>query len=180
MRRTFLMTAGVAAGLAISLVAWWSAGGGAANSDRVSATAAELQRARVQTVSHLAKSATRVADLRASPLFLSTVGPGAVREPSMRLDGVSLSRRRVAALLSIDGRAATWVLAGETREGVTLQEVRADRVVVETVLGFKDLALGEQTSASGPASVAGPDVLETGDVPPPGVRMPPAPASAPR
>lgn len=109
----------------------------------------------------------------APPLFPVLSGPNAAREVTVRVDGLARSPTRTAALLSIDGGASGWFQLGESRDGVTLQEVGSSSVVVDTPRGPKTLRLGEG-SPSPAAAAPGPGA----DVPPPGFRAP-EPASAP-
>jgi hypothetical protein len=128
-------------------------------------------------------SEASAASLLGSPLFALTTGPGAVREPSIRVDGVSVSRRRMAALVSIDAKPAEWLTVGESREGITLQGVSNSSITVETLLGSRTLNLGDQSAASAPAPGAASAVTPAAavvDQVPPGFRSPPEPASAPR
>lgn len=122
-----------------------------------------------------------VADLVAAPLFGTATG--AAPDPAIRLDGVSLSRQRTAALLSIGGAAAEWLKPGESRGEVILQQVGAARVLVETPSGTKEIALGQVLGGApvGPSPGAVPGLVapNPGETPPPGYRGPPPPASAP-
>lgn len=99
-----------------------------------------------------------------------------VASPSIRLDGISRTARRTAALLSFNGAAAQWVTAGSTLQGATLAEVSAGRVVVDDINGRRVIRLGETAAGITGSEAAAP---LAGDQPPPGVRMPPPPASAP-
>jgi hypothetical protein len=127
------------------------------------------------------RAAPDAGELTASPVFALTVGPGAVKEPTLQLQGISITRQRTAALISIDGRPAEWLALGESRDGVTLESVQSSRVVIDTVLGAKDIALGEQVGPPPADAGAAPMVAAvTPDAPPPGVRSPPPPANAPR
>jgi hypothetical protein len=104
-----------------------------------------------------------------------------VREPSIRVDGVSMTRRRLAALIAIDSGPAEWLQVGESRGGVTLQSVSVSGVTVETPLGVKAVNLGDQAAASAPAvGAAGPPIAAGPDQIPPGFRSPPEPASGPK
>jgi hypothetical protein len=59
----------------------------------------------------------------------------------VRLDGLAISPKSSSALLSIAGKPAAWTSLGATSEGVTLMDVKADKVVVDTVVGFKEVPL---------------------------------------
>lgn len=103
----------------------------------------------------------------ATPFFPSSAA-GPVADVAVSLEGVSSFPGRTAALLSVNGAPAQWLSLGETRDGVALQEVRGGVVLLATAAGPRELVIGD-----GPAATVPPDT------PPPGVRMPPAPASAP-
>ena len=68
--------------------------------------------------------------------------------PIVRLDGLSRTRRRTAALLAFGSGPSQWVSLGATIEGVTLVEVGEAKVVLETVAGRQVLGLGDSTSAA--------------------------------
>lgn len=169
------------AGLLTGLVAWTLAGGLSVKADALSELETSLSAAHPPAVASRSKRGSS-ASLLAAPIFALTTGPGAVREPAIRVDGVSVSRRRTAALVSIDGGAAEWLSVGESRGGVTLQGVTADGITVETAIGEKAVKLGDQSAASAPAAAPPPEAVATAapDRPPPGFRSPPEPASAPR
>jgi hypothetical protein len=111
-----------------------------------------------------------------SPLFGAEAAAPPEPEPAVTVIGVTRTPRRSAALVSINGVAADWMQVGETRAGVTLQEVGSNGVVIATVNGPREIALG-QTAAS---AVAMAPSTSAADDPPPGFRSPPPPASAPR
>lgn len=102
------------------------------------------------------------------PLFVSA--PAA----SLRLEGVSRTPRRVAALVSVNGEAAQWVTIGSAVGGYTLSNVSATGIVVENVDGAKSLLLGESLGTPVTPTAAGPQ-----QGPPPGMRQGLEPASAP-
>jgi len=168
-------------GLATGVGAWLLAGGASANFDKLNGLEARLAGLKPPIERRTAGEANP-ADLLTTPLFALTTGPGAIREPSIRLDGISLSRRRAAALVSVDGKPASWMSVGETKDGVTLQEVGSSAASFETALGAKTLNLGEQSAASAPDphavnTAAGSSQPATAETQPPG-RGPPEPASA--
>lgn len=166
-------------GLLIGLLAWSVAGGATAGLDRLDPATDHLMALRAP-VAVARRETHRGSSVLAAPLFALTVGPGAVREVAIRVDGLSVSRRRNAALVSIDGAAAQWMSVGESRDGVTLQAVSSTKAVFDTTLGNKELALGEQSAASAPPVAANAvEVSATNlDHIPPGFRSPPPPASA--
>jgi len=111
---------------------------------------------------------TFLTQLLATPLFAMTTGPNAVSEVLLKLDGLVRSPGRVAALLSINGAPSDWLELGQTRDGVTLQDVSSSKVVVDTATGLRDVVLGEPAPSvdAAPPSVSG-------------LKYPPPPASAP-
>jgi len=114
----------------------------------------------------------------ATPLFALTTGPGAVADPSIELSGISHTANRSAALVSIGGKPAEWLVEGETRDGVTLDQVLSDQIEVDTPAGSKQVMLGA-SPASPPAPSQPPAPAPDGGAPPPGIHSPPPPASAP-
>lgn len=181
----------VFAGLTAGFLAWLAAGAAnpvAVRLDTAEAATRTLRRPRPDAY---APAVANVADMAANPIFALTTGPGAVPEPSVRLDGISRSRSRVAALLSVNEKPPEWLTVGERRDGVTLQEVHGARVIVETVYGPQEVPLGGRIGpagaaaaavvpASAPAPAPAPAVGATiVDQMPPGFRSPPPPASAP-
>ncbi|MFX9008101.1 hypothetical protein ABTN33_19460, partial [Acinetobacter baumannii] len=70
----------------------------------------------------------------ANTIFATSVGPNAVPEVKLDLKGVVRGPRGEAALLSIAGAPATWINLNATLSGVTLVEVGANKVLVDTPL----------------------------------------------
>jgi len=122
--------------------------------------------------------------LLGQPLFALSVGPNAVRDPAVSVLGISRMPRRAAALVAIDGKAPVWLARGESRDGVVLNDVGSGRATLDLPLGVRTLRIGEATSVGG-GTAASPDLANPmtapapGDMPPPGFRSPPPPASAP-
>lgn len=123
--------------------------------------------------------------LSGSPLFALSIGPNAVRDPAVTVLGLSRMPGRAAALLAIDGQAPAWLARGESRGGVVLLDVGSGRATLDLPLGVKILRVGEAAgpepggvSASSDAQSPGATVNPK-DLPPPGFRSPPPPASAP-
>jgi hypothetical protein len=104
------------------------------------------------------------------PLFAASTA-----EIPVRLNGLSRTPRRAAALVSIDGGPSQWLSQGATRDGITLVQVLSTRIVIDSRSGRRMVALGETSGSA--ADLAGAD--SGSDQPPPGTRMPPPPASAP-
>lgn len=174
MRRLILFTAAAPAGLAVGLTAWLLAGAAGAGLSELADLEGRVQALKAPAQQGDRRRASASQALANTPLLLVTSGPGAVQAPAVRVDGVSVTRRRVAALLSIGGAPSQWMSVGEERDGVTLQAVFGSSVMIETVLGPMEVALGQGTSEPH-ALAAQTDV----DQIPPGFRPPVAPASAP-
>jgi hypothetical protein len=108
----------------------------------------------------------------AAPLFALTTGPGAVSDVAVRLDGLAISPHGQSALVSINNQRAQWLALGATRDGVTLTEVHPSKVVLDTAIGFKEVAVGHQAAPAAPAPPSSKAI-------PPRTRLLPPPASAP-
>jgi hypothetical protein len=91
--------------------------------------------------------------LKSSPIF----GPGLPDLPTIRLDGLSRTPMRSAALVAINNKPAEWLAAGTTRDGVTLIEVQPSRAVVETFDGQQAIDLGQTAPAPSKPSSSGAD-----------------------
>jgi len=180
--RLALISGSVPAGLAAGLLAWLAAGGESGSAEALPPIAAQLGDLRVPAGSGQRPRSALIAELAERPLFALTTGPGAIREPVVRLVGVALTRERSVALLVIDGKPAQWMRLGETRDGVTVQDVQSARVVVETLVGSRDLALGEQSGEATASTAAASAAVEPTviDKIPSGFRSPPPPADAPK
>lgn len=168
-RRALILLGAAPAGLAVGAAAWLLAAKptGAATFSRLEERLSALESR------HAAPAIPpegMIQGLAATPLFAFATGPGAVADISITLQGLVRAPGRIAALLSISGGAPDWLELGQTRDGVTLQDVSGSRVVVDTALGAKELALGQA-----PAAAAG----DGSPPPPPGLKGPPPPASAP-
>lgn len=153
--RSPLIWAAAPAGLALAAAGWLLVGPGLIGPrlDAQSPPAADWPAGELQARS----AADAVSVALANPIFLLTTGPGAVKDPSLSLTGLARSPAHTAALISIDGKPASWLALGETRDGVTLQEVESSAVVVDTLTGFKTVPLGGAGGSSGQATAAGAD-----------------------
>ena len=183
MRRLIILGAAIPAGLLTGLAAWLTAKGPLQGGDRlipieVASAASSSRREptnRVQLVS--------VDGLITKPLFPPQTGEGAYVEPEVRLDGISISRGRAAALISIAGASPQWVRMGEELNGVTLVRVLNGAVLVDLGSGEKELALGQRLAGTGQPAAGGPLLSSPGSTDPTamaqsGFRSPPPPASA--
>lgn len=182
MRRLTLVLCAIPAGLAAGFLAWLAAGGARASISQLDPPAQLVAGLRDPRPTSIAVVAAPAGELVVPSLFVLTTGPGAVPQPTLRLDGLVRSGGRTAALLSVNDRPAEWMGVGETREGVTLQIVLGSKVVVDTAFGPRDVVLGERpvppstTPSAGPANL---DPQAAIDQIPQGFRSPPPPASAP-
>lgn len=82
-----------------------------------------------------------------SPIFVMTSGAAAYKEKTFQLFGVSVSSRRKAALVSIDGAPAAWMTAGAESGDVRLVDVGANGAVFETPVGTRTVSLSDATPA---------------------------------
>lgn len=174
-RASLIIIAAAPVGLVLGAAAW--AGAGGAGFAQASIETATSGFPRIATRSpRLAFGAGGVASAIGAPLFPIAGGKGGVVDPTVRLEGVARSPGRIAALLAVDAKPSAWLALGDTRDGVTLVEVLGSKVTVDTAWGTKEIRLGEGV---GPVGVGAAPVASQDSGPPPGYRMPPAPASAP-
>jgi len=156
LRVLILSGVGAVVGLATGWAAWFVAGGPGAAVAKVEPVIASLGALRLPTQVE-GPPTLAGEDAPGRPLFQLTTGPDAVREPTLRLDGLAVTRSRAAALLSIDGKPAAWLAEGEARDGVTLTRLTRDAAVIDTLVGTHSLALGESYPSS-----AGPQIANAG------------------
>ncbi|KQZ22888.1 hypothetical protein [Caulobacter sp. Root1472] len=114
--------------------------------------------------------------LLGQPLFPLSSGLNAVRDPAVSVLGISRMPGRAAALVAIDGKPPVWLARGESRDGVVLSDVGSGRATLDLPLGGRTLRIGE---ATGPGPANPTSASPPSDIPPPGFRSPPPPASAP-
>lgn len=179
--RSPLILGAAPAGVVLGAAAWFVAGGGSSSADEVAALDARLVALQTRPAVLAKASFDPAAQLAHSPLF-ALASPGAApQDIALRLDGLVRSSRRIAALISIGGKPADWLALGETRDEVTLTDVQSSKVVVDTPNGARDVPLGVGPGAgpAGPAQAGLAPPLSAPSAPPPGFRLPPAPASAP-
>ena len=182
-----IMLCALLVGLVLGAGVWTAFGGPSAAADRL-----EQERARLDAARPARPRASPVPALAAEasshPLFALTTGPAAVPEVVVRLDGVSRSSTRSAALISIGGAPATWLERGKSFGGVTLVAIGVSTIVLETALGQREVRLaegpapdpagGQPQPPPAPAQAARPLAGSPAQLPP-GFRLPPPPASAP-
>lgn len=172
--RSPLIWAAPIVGLALAAIFWLTLGGSA----RLLSPIDDLERTLASLPAPLRVAGGLGADATAAiarPLFAPNLG-----RISLRVDGLSRSPGRAAALISVNGGAAQWVTLGSTVSGVTLVMVSDRRITVDSATGRRDIRLGE-TSGDPPdvaASTPAAGEATAGDEPPAGVKLFP-PASAP-
>ena len=178
--RSPLILGAVPAGLAMGAAAWLLVGGGAFAAGQIAPYEQRFAKMSFAGGSIRRPASDSLSQTLSAPIFALTTGHGAVADVTIRLDGVARSPRHTAALISIGGKPADWLELGQTRDEVTLQEVRPSSIVVDTPIGFKTIDLGDTTTsaqASGADRPSGQPGAPAGA--PSGYRMPPPPASAP-
>jgi hypothetical protein len=171
-------------GMAAVWAAWLVLGGAVAPSDKLDSLQARLSAGVASSGRPAPDLVSLTARLASTPVFALTTGPGAVTDVKVRLEGLSITPHRQAALLSINDGPPVWLELGASQGGVTLISVQPTKATVDTIVGFKDVGLWDPTpSGAGEANGGTPSAGETpanADAPPPGTRLPPPPASAPR
>ena len=165
------------AGLALGALAWLSLAHGAAAHARINApqTRADAISAPPDPPLQL----TAGASAASAPIFALTTGPGAVTQTQVELLGIARMPSQTSALIAINGKPAQWLTLGETRDDVTLDDVQADKVTVDTPTGSMDVVLGAKPAAPNGTPNPTTSAAPTTSAPPPGFHLPPPPASAP-
>jgi hypothetical protein len=159
--------AGLVAGAAL-----WLLVGGPGGPDRALDQLSQSGGATARGAAVRDASGAAMSVLASRPIFADA----ATGTPKITLVGVSRTPGRTAALLAIAGGEPRWVTVGETVDGLTLVSVRGAGAVLDSLNGPVTVPLGETLD---PASPAAPAAAQEGG-PPPGSRLPPEPASAPR
>lgn len=174
--RSTLILAAVPAGLVLGALAWLVFGGSKPVVGPVQSLDAELTALDARPHQTAPRGANAAAQVIAAPIFaVSTLGP-AVPDVAVKLLGLARTPAGSRALLSINNAPAEWISVGAGKDGITLQEVTASKVVIDTPGGTREVSLGE-TSAPSPAAAA--SSMPSGPSPLAGYRLPPAPANAP-
>ncbi|EGF92859.1 hypothetical protein ABI_12970 [Asticcacaulis biprosthecium C19] len=114
-------------------------------------TAGDLRR--LDGVATTAKSAVRLTvpaqaalmapDMAQRPIFAMTTGNGALAEKTLQLVGIAISPGRKAALVSVDGAAPVWFVAGQPGGDVRLIDVDGRRARLDTPLGERMVGLND-------------------------------------
>ena len=155
-RRSPLILGAAPLGLALAAICWLLFGAHASALTRLDDLNTRLGAAKPAGGLHvLVSGADPALPALATPLFALSTGPGAAADVAVRLDGLAITPSRRAALISIGGKPADWLEVGATRDGVTLMEVHATKVTLDTAVGFKDIDLWQgPTAAAGAPSAA--------------------------
>jgi hypothetical protein len=81
-------------------------------------------------------------------LFATSSGPNATAEVKVALKGVARDPHGTSALIAIGDGPPGWLPLGQSRDGVTLVSVEADKATVDTALGFREVELGKTSTPS--------------------------------
>jgi hypothetical protein len=173
--RSPLIWGAAPAGLVAGALAWLVFGGAFSVSPELTGYETRLNALDTHPARHIAGVSVSVADALAHPLF--SVGGVALADVNIQLEGIALTPRRAAALLSINGQPAEWVERGVTKDGATLQQVLSTKVVIDTATGPHEVGLNDHPAPPTQASSAVGGAQQSAV--PPGYRLPPPPASAP-
>lgn len=155
-------------GLALAFLGWLVLSGGGGVIAPI-----ETAESRLAAIPAVSAAGSSQADAFVAAALTPALFSTSSAQAAIRVEGLSRTPRRSAALVSINGGPSQWMTVGSTRDGATLVQVLSTRVVFETLAGRRVVGLGE-TAGRSADTLAGGD-----DQPPPGVRMPPPPASAP-
>jgi hypothetical protein len=166
------------AGLAVAAVAWFAGHGLFYQRDVSDLEARASAGRRAPRMAVVMDTTGAVERISAAPLFALTSGPGAVTDPPIELQGLAITPGGRSALLAISGKPAEWYELGQTRDGITVMEIKPTAVTVDTAIGFKEIGLSlKMGAASSKSSAATSHQSPSGAGA--GFRAPPEPASAP-
>jgi hypothetical protein len=149
-----IVPAGGAFGLLLAAVIFLLFGARASSVSRLDDLDARLTKDRLEE-SRAPSSSAVLSRLIAKPVFALTTGPGALPDVAVTLTGVAIGPQKTAALISVGGGPVQWLALGATRDGVTLTQVQASKVVVDTPIGFKEVRLWDQVSTGAQMQVSG-------------------------
>lgn len=174
--RSPVILGAVPTGLLVGALAWLLAGGSKPVVGPVLTAETEFSALNTHAHQRVARGADPAAQVVAAPIFaVSTFGP-AVPDVAVKLLGLARTPSGSAALVSINNAPPEWLTVGAVKDGITLQEVTAAKVVIDTPGGTRDVALGETSTPSPAAAV---NSAPNGPMGSAGYRLSPAPASAP-
>jgi hypothetical protein len=171
--RSPLIWGGPAVGAVLGVTAWLLFGGSPVRT-QLSDFEARLADLNIRPTRSNVVVANAAADALSHPIF--SVGGTALADAVVRLDGLAITPRRAAALVSINGDPAEWMERGATKGGITLQQVLATKIVIDTATGPREVGLNDKAPV--PSATPSGSQPSTGDAPA-GYRLPPPPASAP-
>ncbi len=92
------------------------------------------------------------AGLASAPIFVMTSGPSAYKESGLQVFGISISPKRKAALVGVDGAAPKWLAIGETLGDLRLSDVGTNGVSFDTPVGPRLVSLSDAPAAPNPAA----------------------------
>lgn len=150
-RRLVLIGSAAPVGLLAGALVWIATGSDAGGAKPIDALQAQIGSAPSALHPQPGPSGIAASNVTAKPVFLMSVGPGAVSLPSVRLVGVALTPRSRAALLAIDTAPPEWVTVGDVRRGLVISAITKSTVELDTQLGPRTVSftepLGEPTQA---------------------------------
>jgi hypothetical protein len=91
---------------------------------------------------------TDVSRMAQMPIFIMTTGAGAYKGKSLQLFGLSVSTKRKAALVAIDGAPAVWMSVDELNGDVRLVDVGTNGASFETPIGSQTVSLSDPSPAA--------------------------------
>jgi hypothetical protein len=167
--RIRILSLGVVGGLVVGAATWSVLATGSGEQQRLEGDQLQMRKLKASERPPSVLGAL-ISEATAHPIFTLTTGPGAQPEPVIQVAGLSRTPVHRAALVSVNGGAAAWLSVGQSSAGVTLLDVQASKIVVETPFGQKEVALDDNPSTpAAPSPAAHPP-----DAPPPGGNQPPA------
>lgn len=95
------------------------------------------------TMGPAARLTIDTAGLADAPIFVMTSGPSAYKDHSVQVFGISISPRRKAALVAIDGTQPVWMAVGETSGDLRLGDVGTNGVSFDTPVGPRLVTLSD-------------------------------------
>jgi hypothetical protein len=84
-----------------------------------------------------------VSGLIRQPIFVMTTGGNAYKDKDFKLFGISITPKRKAALVSVDGAEAHWVELGETESDFTLIDIGTNGARFDTPTGIRSVNLND-------------------------------------
>lgn len=155
--RLLLILSSIPMGVALGVLVWIASGDGTSMSRSITDLRSDLGKP-PSALSHLRNPTGALASsLATRPIFVLSVGPGALQEATVQLIGVAITPRSKAALIAINGGVAEWMKPGDTVKDVTIGDITPNGVDLDTPLGPKHVGLNDVVtppSAAGPAGAS--------------------------